>query len=276
MKILFNILLNLVFITASTLASADIANDPIVPKAESTFAKNFLERAQAKDFTFVKEQLDVSLIDKVSDQNITEFAKYFPTGKLLSTDLIGSQVNIINDAWQGNFTYEYHFEQGWALANAVINRKDNKLSVIGFNVYPTKASQKEINKFSLTDKSILHYLALLYAVLIPIFILITLVICIKTSIPRRKWLWIIFILGGISTFSINWTTGEYGFRLIQYQLLGSGIYSAGEYAPWIIVAGFPLGAILFWFKREKWRVTPPTQNTQEESSASRLIEDQKA
>lgn len=275
MKILFKILVNILLITSSTLVSADLSNDPIVPKTEAAYAKNFLERVQAKDLTFVKEQLDASLIEKINEQNIAEFANYFPSGKLLSTDLIGSQVNIINDAWQGNFTYEYHFEQGWALANAVVNRKDNKLSVIGFNVYQTKASQKEINKFALADKSILHYLMLLCAVLIPVFIVITLVACIKTPIPRRKWLWIIFILGGISTFSINWTTGEYGFKLIQYQLLGSGVFTASEYAPWIIVAGFPLGAILFWFKREKWRVTPPIQTTQEESIVSRLTEDQK-
>ena len=276
MKILFKILASVLLITISTLVSADISNDPLVPKTESAFAKNFLERAQAKDFTFVKEQLDASLIGNVNETSIAEFAKYFPTGKLLSTDLIGSQVNVINDAWQGNFTYEYHFENGWALANAVVNRKDNKLSVMGFNVYPTKASQKEINKFSLIDKSILHYLTLLSAILVPIFILITLVVCIKTPIPRRKWLWIIFILGGISTFSINWTTGEYGFNLIQYQLLGSGIFSAGEYAPWIIVVGLPLGAILFWFKREKWRVTAPIQNTQQESIASSPTEDKKS
>jgi hypothetical protein len=63
---------------------------------------------------------------------------------------------------------------------------------------------------------------------------------------------VIFILGGIGTISINWVSGEYGFKILQYLLFGSGVNAASEYAPWFVTAGFPLGAIIFWFKRKSF------------------------
>ena len=35
-------------------------------------------------------------------------------------------------------------------------------------------------------------------------------------------------------------------------LFGSSVVSAGPAAPWVISASIPLGAIIFWFKREKF------------------------
>jgi hypothetical protein len=233
-------------------ASADLSESSLIPKDESTFAKNYLQKIYDKDFVYVKNYLDSALINQRIDEKLTEISNYFPTGKLLSTTLIGSQVNIFNSTWQGNFTFEYQFEGGWALANVVIKRIDSKLTVIGFNVYQTKASQKTLNTFSLAHKSVLNYAILTAAAIVPMFILITLVVCIKTPITKRKWLWILFILGGIGTISINWTTGEYGFKILQYQFFGSAATAAGEYAPWIITVGVPLGAIVFWLKRNKF------------------------
>jgi hypothetical protein len=124
--------------------------------------------------------------------------------------------------------------------------------VIGFHVYRTGASQKELNKLEPLGKSALHYLILVLAFIVPIFIVVSLVCCVKTPIPKRKWLWVFCILGGTGTISINWSTGVYELRLLQYQLLGAAAVASGEYAPWLVTAGFPLGAIIFWLKRNSF------------------------
>lgn len=133
-----------------------------------------------------------------------------------------------------------------------MKRIAGKTTVIGFNIYRTEASQKELNKFKLADKSALHYIILLLSCIVSIFILVSLVYCIKTPIQKRKWLWVLFILGGIGAISINWSTGEFGFKIIQYQFFGATAIASSEYAPWIITASFPLGAIVFWFKRKSF------------------------
>jgi hypothetical protein len=233
-------------------AVADLSDSVLVPQEEMTFAKDYLSQLREKNFSHVLKHVDSELSAQITEEKLEEVAAYFPSGQLLSTDLIGSQVNTFNSTWQGNFSFEYEFESGWALANVVLKRVDDKTTVIGFNVYRTDGSQKELNKFVLHGKMALHYLVLILASIVPVFILITLIYCIKTPIAKRKWLWILFVLGGIGTISINWTTGLYEFKIFQFQFFGAAVTAAGEYAPWVITAGFPLGAIVFWFKRNSF------------------------
>lgn len=249
MKNLRVVLSFLVFLVAS-LAHADLSDNVLVPQAEMNFAKNYLNDLREKNFEAVLNHIDPELFGQVSTEKLEEIAAYFPAGKLLSTELIGSQVNTFDDTWQGNFSFEYEFESGWAVANVVMKRIADKTTVIGFNVYKTDASQKALNKFELTGKSALHYIILALACIVPLFIIISLVYCIKTPIPKRKWLWVLFILGGIGTVSINWSTGAFWFNILQYQILGAAALASSEYSPWIITAGFPLGAIIFWLKRK--------------------------
>ena len=109
-------------------------------------------------------------------------------------------------------------------------------------------SISKVTAFSFNNKEFTHYLFLGYAILIPIFILITLIFVIKTKLDK-KWLWIIGSLFGFMKFSINWTTGEIGFKLINFSFLGAGFTKSGDIAPWIITFSIPIVAIVFWFKR---------------------------
>jgi hypothetical protein len=266
------VIVMLLTLLGASVVRADLSESSLVPREEMEFAKDYLGHIRSRNFDYVLSHIDPDLSGQVSIIKLEEIAAYFPSGQPISTELIGSQVNTSNSKWQGNFSFEYKFESGWAVANVVMKRVDDKTTVIGFNVYRTEASQKEHNKFVLTGKTFLHYLVLSLACFTPVFILITLVYCIKTPIPKRKWLWVLFILGGIGTISINWSTGAYGFKLLQYQLLGAGAVAASEYAPWIITAGFPLGAIIFWLKRksfiEQGRANKSSRQNASEAGAS--------
>ncbi|QFT56314.1 hypothetical protein [Microbulbifer sp. THAF38] len=231
------------------LTSAELAENSLEPKEEVDFAKDYLNRFLQGDFDYVKSLIDPVISDELSPELLERMLGYVPEGKLLSTELIGSEVKATSSTWTGNFVFEYHFEGGWALANAAIKRAGGKTTIIGLNVYRTSASQKELNRFSLFGKLPLHYLVLATTFLVPIFILVTLVICIKTPIQQRKWLWILFILFSVGAIKLNWTTGAYQIKLLSFHLFGGGAVSASEHAPLILTAGFPLGAIVFWFKR---------------------------
>ncbi|WP_444907284.1 hypothetical protein ACJJIR_02995 [Microbulbifer sp. SSSA008] len=248
MKLLFNLLAftALIFTTA---ANADISENSLAPQKEANFAQNYLDRFMQRDFDYVMSLIDTEVAGTISPEKLEEMHGYLPSGKLLSTELIGSQVKVINDNWEGSFTFEYHFEDGWALASAYMIRTEGKISIAGFSVYNTPDSQKELNRFSLSNKPLGHYLVLTMAIIFPVFILVTLVTCIRTPVQKRKWLWILFILFSVGAIKLNWTTGAYHIKLFSFQLFGGGAVSASEHAPLILTAGFPLGAIIFWFKR---------------------------
>lgn len=244
-----NYIILLISLLSVTLVKADTANSFLVPQQDMMFAKNYLQHLIDKNYDHVLRYIDKDEISAITHAELDNVVNLFPSGDVISTELIGSHVNVIDSVWNGNFVFEYQFESGWVVANVVIKKIDDEIKVLGFYVTPTKASQKELNKFELAGKSALHYLVLFTTVFVFLFILVTLVICIKTPIPRRKWIWVLFVLGGIGSFSLNWTSGAYAFKLIELHLVGVGIGAANEYAPWVLNVGFPLGAILFWLIR---------------------------
>jgi hypothetical protein len=126
---------------------------------------------------------------------------------------------------------------------------DGGLIVNGVNVNPIRDSLANINKFNFKGKGPIHFAILSLIVFLPVFIIFTFIVCLRTRIKRRKWLWAIFVLLGYGQFSFNWTTGAGGIKPFYVQLLGAGFMSAGKYAPWIFSISFPLGAILFWVRR---------------------------
>lgn len=225
--------------------------DRLVPERESQFAEEYLTKLRQRDFAFVDEYLSEGVESEVTVDKLVEIADYFPDGEPLSTELIGSHVNVRPGHWEGNFTFEYEFADGWAVAHALVYKHGDRLSVAGFSVTRTVASQREIHRFTLAGKSALQYAVLAIAVIIPIFILATAYVCARTPMHKRKALWMLFILFGFGSVLINWTTGHVGIQPLSFRLLGASAFAAGPHAPWIIGAAFPLGAVIFWIRRRK-------------------------
>lgn len=226
--------------------------DKFIPKEEAKMAEDYLTKLRQRDFEYIKSKLSSEIESQATDEVLVQMADYFRGGELISTEIIGSRVHVHNGVWQGNFTFEYHFSEGWNLANAAFRKVYDRYEVIGLNVYRAEMSQKEFNAFKLSDKSLLHYLILITAICVPLFILVSTYYCIQTPIPKRKWLWIIFILSGIGAIQINWTTGQYAITLLSIYFLGGAATAAGPHAPWVVSASMPLGALLFWIKRKDY------------------------
>lgn len=229
----------------------DEVSEKLIPKEESDFAKHYLSKLRAQDYEYVKRKLSLELEGQVDNELLSKMAAHFRPGDPISVKIIGSQVNVFNGEWQGNFTFEYEFETGWNIANTALRKVDDDYEVIGLNVYQTEASQKEMHAFQLKSKSLIQYLVLFLAISVPIFILFTLFLCIRTPMPKRKWVWVIFILVGVGVIQVNWTSGAYAIQLLSLLLLGAAVTSPGPAAPWVISASVPLGAFVFWFKRRK-------------------------
>lgn len=53
--------------------------------------------------------------------------------------------------------------------------------------------------------------------------------------------------------SLNWTSGEIGFALLNVSLPWVRAGAASPYAPWILQVGFPIGAALFLVRHGRRR-----------------------
>lgn len=222
-----------------------------IPEEEAAFAKSYLAQYQTRNFAAVEAQLDPSILNPETRATLRKIASLFPRTQPKDIQVIGAQTTIEDDIKEFNLTFQYEYPDRWLLANVVLQRHGKDLKIIGVHVSPLTDSLENIHRFSLDGKSALQYTILGLAIIVPIFIVITLIQCIKTPVARRKWAWILFILMGLCSFKINWTDGSLIFSLVSFQLLGAGFFRASTYAPLMLSVSIPLGAIMFQLKREK-------------------------
>jgi hypothetical protein len=234
----------------------------MAPDDDEALAKECLSALRAGDFQAVTRQLDPQFVKPGIESNLAQVARTLAHGDPVSLELVGCNVFSTPGKRRSNLTYQYQFTNAWVLAAVMIDTVGENKKVFGVNVNPIPKSLGELNAFTLTGKGARHYVLLVAAIILPLFIIWTTVLCARTRL-RTKWLWIIFILIGITKLNLNWTTGQMGFQPLGFQIPGAGVMKMGLYAPWILTVSFPLGAILFLVKRRKLRAT---ENREPEST----------
>ncbi len=226
--------------------------DRMAPTEDVALAMTTFAALRAGDFTAVIERLDPQFVTSDTESDLAQMATILNQGELVEIELIGTNLHSTPDRRRTVLTYQYQLTDGWALASMVIDTIGEQKSIYGINVQPLPTSLAEVNAFTLTGKSLRHYVMLGFAIAVPLFILWTVYLCARTKI-EKKALWIFFILIGITRIQLNWTTGQMGFQPIGFQIPGAGISKMGLYAPWILTVSVPLGAIWFQIKRRKQR-----------------------
>ncbi|HXB59487.1 MAG TPA: hypothetical protein VNU95_07975 [Candidatus Acidoferrales bacterium] len=217
---------------------------------DKTTATKYIALLRQKQFEPIERDLDPSLKSDLKQDTLEKMANAIPTQEPVSVKIVGAYSSQEDDIYKDDLTFEYEFPTNWLLINVATQKKSGVSTIIGFNVYEMSDSLENLNKFTLAGKNLLQYAMLAFAILVPLFIVYTLVLCIRTKMKRRKWLWIIFILIGIGKFTVNWTNGHVSIGLLYFQLLGASSF-APPYGAWLISVSLPLGAILFLVRHNR-------------------------
>jgi hypothetical protein len=221
-------------------------------------ARDYIQRLSAGETVALSTEISPELRTADIDGQLKQMSRLLAGEAPAVTNLVGYNSQFSEGTATYNLTYQFGFGSRWVLANVAWREApDGKREIIGLSARPLAASLQEINAFSFKKAGAMHYLCLGAMIVIPIFIITTLLVCIRTKIARRKWLWIVFILIGIASFSLNWTTGQTRVSPASIHLLGIGVAASSPYSPWIISVSIPLGAFVFWLKRKKLVGPPP-------------------
>ncbi|MGK7390696.1 MAG: hypothetical protein ACNS60_10100 [Candidatus Cyclobacteriaceae bacterium M2_1C_046] len=241
-----------------TLISCNSNNDlsNIIPIEVDQFARTFITDIQ-------QHQIDECL-SRVADNMRNEEGRNFMTNvafgisslQLDSLDMINARyTSFMGKNPTTNYIVEYEQELDEQSIYFFFNilEEGNKLTIIGFDARSMEIPLKKIHAFTFAGKPMINYIFFAIAITSVGFIIFTLIAAIQTPI-KRKWLWIIGILFAFIKFKLNWTTSEFDFQLISFQLLGAGFSKSGLAAPWFLTFSIPVFAIVFWvkkFQREK-------------------------
>jgi hypothetical protein len=226
--------------------------EKFVPKEADKFARAYLDILREGDFEQAEKLLDPQVVTSKTRSKLQEGANLLKKGKLISMEIVGVNIFETKDKSRNSLTYQLQFKDTWLLVIVIVDDISGKQQIYGVNVKTIPKSLEEINAFTLSGKSFRHYIILLLAAFIPVFMIYTIVLCVRTKM-KRKWLWIILILIGVGKYNFNWTSGQMGYQPISLLIPGASVFKGGPYAPWIISISIPLGALLFILKMHKMR-----------------------
>ena len=226
------------------------AFEMMLPKDEVEIAQQVLTEARAGNAAAIKSRMDPEFVGPSFDADMAHMLALFPPGEPLSIKPVGMFTTAVNGSVTTyNLTFEHRYPDSWLLGSVQLRKKEDETRLIGIRVQLAPKSIEEQSRFTLEGKSAVHWTVLVLAVLIPLFVVVTLVQCRRTPIARRKWLWMLLILLSVTQFAFDWSTGVYRFQPVYVGLLGMGVLKSGPYANWVFTLAFPLGAVIFWLRR---------------------------
>lgn len=117
--------------------------------------------------------------------------------------------------------------------------------------------------FRLAGVPPVYYALLGVAITVPILIVYAGISCFRER-PRRRWLWLLFILFGLGRLSVVWVPGPLNLdniriQPLQFQLLGAGFGKFPIYEPWVLSVSIPLGALWYLSRRRPEPRTEPAE-----------------
>jgi hypothetical protein len=224
-------------------------------------AKGYIDDLRAGKFAEIDKDFDPSIKGKNDLEELSKMGALIPEGDPISVKTVGAYASTVSYAatsqtvsrW--NLIFEYEFPNKWLAINVAVQTKGSSSTIIGFHVNAMDQSLETRNRFGLVGKTTLQYAVLVAAIASVALSIYACVLCVRTKMQRRKWLWILATLLGIGKLSVDWATGNWGFQLLSLQLLSASAVAA-PYGPWYIAASIPLGAIIFLIKRKSLTALP--------------------
>jgi hypothetical protein len=249
----------LIFLALATGCSQERMMTAVTPSGDEQAARSYIDLLREHKFDQIQNDIDPEVRTPKLHETLVEMATMIPPQTPISLKVVGANTFSSPSFYKSNITFEYQFPGKWLLANVAVQKKDGVSTIVGFNVKGIPDSLENLNSFKLRGKGILQYAVLAGTILAPLFSLYVLVLCARTKIPKRKWLWIIFILFGIGKFAVNWTTGQWGFMPVSIQLF-SAAASAPPYGAWTLSISLPLGAIWFLLRKNNFDLAASQQS----------------
>jgi hypothetical protein len=257
MNVFKTILICLVILFLQSCSTKDLL-EKIAPKDDEALARTTISELANENYHAVLKKLQPNLIDENTIKLLTQMRLQLPQGKATEIKLVNAFVRFQNAQKTSELVYQYNVSNSYALISISILTDKNIKKIYNFTTNKTPMSLEKQNAFSMQGKSLLAYVILVFSVIIPIFMVFTLVMLIRTPNITKKWLWGLFIIIGFSKLTIVWPTEAIGFQLLHFSLFGAGFFRQGFYGPWSIYIALPIGAIMFLVKRKRMLKLPST------------------
>lgn len=236
----------------AVLPSSAVDAEAFANRETKAAAAEVLELLRARDREALLERMGTvhNLDRKGFRQIVAHYPEQQPSEKRL--------LNVVNHYSNGKASYaqlDYELKVGdqWLLTRLRLSPPDGGSRLVGLHVLAFEAPYAERARMALWGQSPAHYLFLAILIVSPLLALAALWLWTVTEVPKRAWLWGVFILVGAPSLLLNWDTAAFDVKVLHAQLLAFGAESADGTGHLLLTTAVPIGAIVFLLRRREWR-----------------------
>lgn len=246
-----------------------VAIEVMKPTGDIEFIREFTELLQKRDFGLAEDRVDPSIDRDTLRRSLIAVSAILPekpiTGIRTEGFHFSKTFGNTDDSTRTDLALGFFFTDQWYYVQAELKETGDKRAIVSINYSQLLRPLDEINAFSLTGKPLKSYLILAATAVVSVFILLSLAACATANITWwRKILWCIVIAISVSKLTLAWSSGDTQFQLLN---LGIGAFPFGRDGPdgpYFVSLMAPIGVIVFWIFRRRWRPAGASpQETQE-------------
>lgn len=212
------------------------------PKATDAFAREFISALTKKSADRAEKMIEPTIRTEAKPK-LKSLIDLLSASAPQQVKIIGVRGQQKGDQKLIQLNYQIYYEKAWVVASLAIVETPKERYVFSVRMDPLKAPLEKLYAFKFFGKTFIHYLTLLLSVAIPLFIVYTLIQCLKLT-DKRKWIWVPFIILGFVSFHLDWTTGRAFLQPISFLFFGTS-FMKQTFGPLIVSVSIPFGAIAF-------------------------------
>jgi len=216
----------------------------LTTRSDRQFGNEVLAQLRAGEIAQAKAVSSPDL-SRLSDREWEQYTAAIPRRGESRLVTASSNSTVVN----GNATtfkslnYEVGSGDQWAVAQISMTDSDRGHTLVGFRIFPSRVQPTRAAEFSLDGKGALNFAFLALMVASLAVCLAGAYLAFKNRDWKGRWLWIVGSLVGVGSISLVWSTGELGYRLIHFQLLGGGFMQPSPFESWIFSVSVPVVAL---------------------------------
>jgi len=207
--------------------------------------KTYFDLLRAGKYDEVEKTLDPAIKDEEFRVTFDALVGSIPADNPSSVQTTVAERRCGEEYCMVHIVVEYQYTNELLLFNVAFRHSGTQVSTVGIHIRTIPKPLIVANEFRLSKAGTNQYAILFAVVLAVLFSLYAFLECVRSNLGLRKWIWVPFILFGVSRIGVNWATGKLDFQIAAIQLISASAYKEQPYGPWMLYVSLPLGALLF-------------------------------